>query len=217
MENTNNEEIETTQKTEEVVDENVQEKIAESEDNKKKNKKEAIFREVCSWIAVVGFAIVAAYLINTFVIVNANVPTGSMENTIKEKSRIIGLRFAYWFDEPDRLDIIIFKAPDEPNKNYVKRVIGLPGEKVRIEDAKIYITPADGGEEFELEEDYLKEKWVVMAGPFEYEVPEDSYFVLGDNRNGSKDARYWVNKFVPEDDILGQAVICYSPKIYKLK
>ena len=60
------------------------------------------FREVCSWIAVVGFAIVAAYLLNNFIIVNAEVPTGSMENTIASESRIVGLRFSYWFDEPER-------------------------------------------------------------------------------------------------------------------
>lgn len=174
------------------------------------------FREACSWISIVLFAMVAAYLINTFIIVNSYVPTGSMENTIAAKSKIIGLRFSYWFDEPERGDIIIFKAPDNPGINYVKRIIGLPGEKIRIEDAKIYITPADGGEEFVLEEDYLKEEWVISTGPYSFEVPEDSYLTLGDNRNSSKDARYWVNKYVEKDTILGKAVICYSPKIYTL-
>lgn len=180
------------------------------------NKKKEIFREVCSWIAVVGFAIVAAFLINSFIIVNASVPTGSMENTIAAKSKIIGLRFAYWFDEPERGDIMIFKAPDNKSINYVKRVIGLPGEKIRIEEAKIYITPADGGEEFVLEEDYLKEEWIIATGPYEYEVPEKSYFMLGDNRNSSKDARYWENKYVEKGDILGKAVWCYYPKMYIL-
>ena len=171
------------------------------------------FREVCSWIAVVGFAIVAGYLLNNYIIVNAKVPTGSMENTIATKSRIIGLRFSYWFDEPERGDIIIFEGTD---KNYVKRIIGLPGEKMRIEDAKVYITPADGGEEFILEEDYLKEEWTILTGPYEYEIPEDSYFVMGDNRNGSIDARSWANKYVHKDAIMGKAVICYSPKLYIL-
>lgn len=204
-----------------MLEENVNESTdvveATSEnDSGEENKKGDIFREICSWIAVIGFAIVAAYLINTFVIVNANVPTGSMENTIASKSKIIGFRFAYWFSEPERGDIMIFKAPDDPKTNYVKRVIGLPGEKIRIEDAKIYITPADGGEEFILEEDYLKEEWVIMTGPFTYEIPEDSYLMMGDNRNSSKDARYWENKYVKKSAILGKAVCCYYPKMYVL-
>ena len=204
-----------------MLEENVNESTdvveATSEnDSGEENKNGDIFREICSWIAVIGFAIVAAYLINTFVIVNANVPTGSMENTIASKSKIIGFRFAYWFSEPERGDIMIFKAPDDPKTKYVKRVIGLPGEKIRIEDAKIYITPADGGEEFILEEDYLKEEWVIMTGPFTYEIPEDSYLMMGDNRNSSKDARYWENKYVKKSAILGKAVCCYYPKMYVL-
>lgn len=170
------------------------------------------FREVCSWIAVVGFAIVAAYLLNNYIIVNAKVPTGSMENTISSESRIVGLRFAYWFDEPERGDIIIFEGT---TKNYVKRIIGLPGEKLKIEDAKVYITTL-GGEEFVLEEDYLKEEWTSMTGPYVYEIPEDSYFVMGDNRNWSIDARSWKDKYVHKDAIMGKAVICYSPKLYML-
>ncbi len=194
----------------------VNEEQGKTPENNSDNKKDAIFREVCSWIAVIGFAIVAAYLINSFVIVNASVPTGSMENTIASKSKIIGLRFSYWFSDPKRGDIMIFKAPDEPQTNYVKRVIGLPGETVRIEDGIIHITPADGGEEFVLEEDYLKEEWVIATGPYTFEVPEDSYLMLGDNRNSSKDARYWNNKYVKKSAILGKAVLCYYPKLYKL-
>lgn len=189
-----------------------------SKDSNENNKKEVkdkgyYFREICSYIAIVGFAIVAAFLINRFIIVNAKVPTGSMENTISSNSNILGLRFSYWFSDPKRGDIIIFKGT---NKNYVKRIIGLPGEKLRIEDAKVYITPADGGEEFILEEDYLKEEWTNLTGPYEYEIPEESYFVMGDNRNWSVDARSWTDKYVHRDAIMGKAVLCYKPKLYIL-
>lgn len=192
-------------------------KESEKIENNEIKDKGYYFREACSWVAVVGFAIVAAYLINTFIIVNSYVPTGSMENTIASESKIIGLRFSYWFDEPERGDIIIFKAPDNKEINYVKRIIGMPGEKIRIEDAKIYITPAAGGKEFLLEEDYLKEEWVISSGPYEFEVPDDSYLTLGDNRNTSRDARYWTNKYVEKGTILGKAVVCYSPKLYMLE
>ena len=184
--------------------------MSDNKDNEIRDKR-YYFREVCSWIAIVGFAIVAAYLLNNFVIVNARVPSGSMEDTIATKSKIIGLRFAYWFDEPERGDIIIFEGT---TKNYVKRIIGLPGEKLRIKDAKVYITPVNGGEEFVLEEDYLKEEWTVLTGSYEYEIPEDSYFVMGDNRNYSIDARSWEDKYIHKDTIMGKAVLCYSPKLY---
>lgn len=187
--------------------------MSEKDNVKEVKDKRYYFREICSWISIVGFAIVAAYLISNFILVIANVPTGSMENTIASKSKIIGIRFSYWFDEPERGDIIVFKGK---TKNYVKRIIGLPGEKLRIEDSKVYITTVDG-EEIVLEEDYLKEEWTVMNGPYEYEIPEESYFVMGDNRNWSVDARSWEDKYVHKDSIMGKAVICYSPKLYVLE
>lgn len=210
-----------SRESEEIVEESkeIKEEIKETEgeeQGKRKQGKGDIFREVCSWVAVIGFAIVAAYLINSYIIVNANIPTGSMENTIAAKSKIIGFRFSYWFSEPERGDIVIFKAPDDPEVNYVKRVIGLPGEKVRIDAANIYITPADGGEEFQLEEDYLKEEWVIMNDNLTYEVPENSYLMLGDNRNSSRDSRYWKNQYVKKSAILGKAIFCYYPKLYML-
>ena len=87
----------------------------------------------------------------------------------------------------------------------MKRVIGLPGESVHIEDAKVYI---DG---VELEEPYLKEEWTIATGTYDFEVPEDCYLMLGDNRNNSKDARYWENKYVNIDKILGKALFIYWP------
>ena len=101
------------------------------------------------------------------------------------------------FEHPDH--------PDDPDNILIKRVIGLPGENVRIEDGKVYI---DG--EY-LEEEYLKEEWVNNAGPYEYQVPEGSYFVMGDNRNASADARFWENTYVTDDLILGKAVFRYWP------
>lgn len=153
-----------------------------------------------------------------FVVTIANVKlfSGSMEDTILKDSRIIGLKSAYWLDEPKRGDVIIFKAPDEPNITYVQRIVGLPGEKFRVENGRIYITPANGGEEYILEEDYLKEEWI-SSEVYEYEIPEDSYFVMGDNRNDSYDSRYWNDKYVHNDEIIGKAVICYSPKIYMIE
>lgn len=173
-------------------------------------KKSGIWKEVFSWVKIFVAAFIIAFLLTHFIIVNAQVPTGSMENTIPTNSRIIGSRLSYKFSEPERLDIVIFKAPDSPEENFVKRVIGLPGETVRINDAVITIETADG-ETIELEEDYLKEEWFDSTGPYEFKIPEDSYLMLGDNRNYSNDARKWKNTYVEKDAILGKVEFMYYP------
>ena len=96
-------------------------------------------KEFFSWVRIFVVAIALALCINNFLIINANVPSGSMENTIMTGSRMIGLRTAYWFKEPQRGEIIIFKYPDDESENFVKRVIGLPGEKVTIKEFKDFI------------------------------------------------------------------------------
>ena len=118
---------------------------------------------------------------------------------------LFGIRLSYAISEPKRGDIIFFKYPDDKTQKFVKRIIGLPGETIKIEDAKIYV---DGEL---LEEDYLKEAWVNATGPYEFQVPEDSYLVLGDNRNNSLDARFWTNTYVTKDDIIGKAIFVYFP------
>ncbi len=164
-------------------------------------------REIISWILTFALAIGAAFLIKNYLIINADVPTGSMENTIMPGDRLIGNRLAYLREDPQRGDVIIFHYPDDEEELYVKRIIGLPGEEVRIEEGKIYID----GSDTPLEESYLKEEWTVETGPFLFEVPEDCYLVLGDNRNDSWDARYWVNTYVARQKILGKGELIYWP------
>lgn len=161
------------------------------------------------WVVVIAVALVVALVINFFIIVNSTVPTGSMENTIMSGSRMIGFRVAYWFSEPKRGDIIIFRYPDDPSQLFVKRVIGLPGETVEIIDGVTYIN----GEV--LEEDYINENYRYVPKEFEdygpYTVPEESYFMMGDNRGNSKDSRKWNNTYVTKDAIIGKAWLCYWP------
>lgn len=170
-------------------------------------KKNSAVREALSWCMTFVVAIVLALLLKNYIIINATVPTGSMEHTIEPGDDLFGLRVAYNFTEPKRGDIIIFKFPDDESEKYVKRIIGLPGEKVTIKEAKVYINDS----EVPLDEDYLKEKWVLATGPFEFDVPENCYFVMGDNRNDSYDARYWDNTYVTKDEIIGKAYMIYYP------
>ena len=165
----------------------------------------SIFKEIMSWVIPFAIALVAALLIKNFLIINADVPTGSMETTIPAGSRIMGLRLYYDFKEPERGDIVIFKYPDDESVDYLKRIIGLPGETVEIISGKVYIN----GEL--LDEPYLSEEPTGDFGP--YQVPEDSYFMLGDNRAVSKDSRYWHNTYVKKDKIIAKAFVMYWPSL----
>ena len=160
-------------------------------------------KEIIEWILILAFAVAAAMLINRYVIIKAEVPTGSMEHTIEVDDCILGFQLAYLFDGPDRGDVVIFPYPDNPETTYVKRVIGLPGETVEIKNGYVYI---DGTP---IEEPYLKEEMRGEYGP--YVVPEGSYFMLGDNRNSSQDSRKWKNTYLKEEDIMAKVLFRYSP------
>ncbi|MGN0203375.1 MAG: signal peptidase I [Coprococcus sp.] len=169
------------------------------------NNKVSIKAEIFSWIKVILSAVIIAFIVDSFIIANAVVPTGSMETTIPAGSRIMGFRLYYYFAEPERGDIVIFKYPDDEKIDYLKRIIGLPGETVEIIRGRVYI---DGEL---LEEPYLSEEPTGDFGP--YEVPEGCYFMLGDNRAVSKDARYWENTYVSRDKIIAKAFFMYYPSL----
>ena len=160
-------------------------------------------KEIVEWIPILVFAVAAALLINRYVIIKAEVPTGSMEHTIEVDDRILGLQLSYLFSDPQRGDVVIFPYPDNPETTYVKRVIGLPGETVEIKNGSVYI---DGTP---IEEPYLKEEMRGEYGP--YVVPEGCYFMLGDNRNSSQDSRKWKNTYLKEEDIMAKVLFRYSP------
>lgn len=161
--------------------------------------------ELKSCLIVFVIALLIGFVTRSFIILNAVVPTGSMENTILPGDNIIGNRLAYLKADPERGDIVTFVAPDDNSQLYTKRIIGLPGETLTIEDGKIYIN----GSSQPLEEDYLKEEWTVANGPFTFEIPDNCYFMMGDNRNNSYDARYWENTYVTRDEIVAKMVLRY--------
>lgn len=169
-------------------------------------------KEILSWIQILAVAAVIAYVLTTYIIANSTVPTGSMENTIMSHSRVLGSRLTYKFSEPERGDIAIFRYPDDKEEGittyYVKRIIGLPGETVDIVDGKIYIN----GSDTPLDEPYLHEEMDMYGKDhLHYSVPEGHYFMLGDNRNNSNDARFWKNKYVPEEDLIAKVYLEYFP------
>ena len=180
---------------------------------KKRTKDEEPFdlkKEIFSYIKIILCAIVIALVFNNFIIVNASVPSSSMESTIMKGDKISGNRLSYKFSEPERGDIIIFKFPDNEEENYIKRIIGLPGDIIEITNGIVYIN----GEA--LDESYLPAHPYMEDFPATV-VPDDSYFMMGDNRLNSKDSRYWNNKFVSKDKILAKAIFIYSPEFELIK
>ena len=169
--------------------------------HKRKEKEESVStaRELFQWVAAIVAAVLIALAIDNFVIVNAQIPSGSMENTIMTGDRVIGNRFAYSFSDPQRFDIIIFRYPDDESQLFIKRIIGLPGETVEIRDGKIYLNGSDEP----LEDVQTKETMVGSFGP--YTVPENSYFVMGDNRNNSSDSRTDMVGNITRENIIGKA------------
>ena len=161
--------------------------------------------EILDWLKWILGALILGLLINNFVLINANIPTGSMATTINPGDKVMGLRLAYLLSEPKRGDIIIFKMPDDETlPPYVKRLIGLPGETVEITEGSVLINGTP------LPEPYLHTTTNGHFGP--YEVPEGHYFFLGDNRGNSLDSRYWSNTFVAKKKLMGKVLFKYSPE-----
>ncbi len=188
--------------TEKEIQEKLKKEKRRREDLRSREpEKTSLLKELFDWIAGILIAILLSFIINTFVVVNATVPTSSMENTIMAGDRVIGSRLYYLRHEPERGDIIVFDYPDDPEILYIKRVIGVPGDHIEIHDGMVYINNQI------LDEPYLDVTTEGTWGP--YDVPEDSYFMMGDNRNDSADSRFWKNTYLKKDGIVGKAVFKY--------
>ena len=138
--------------------------------HRRKNSGGRLLAEYVGMILAVTAAIL--FLVQA-VVINARIPSPSMEKTIMTGDQLFGNRLAYWRDGPKRYDIIIFYFPDDESQRFIKRVIGLPGETVEIRSGKVYID----GSDHPLRDDFCPEPPTGDFGP--YHVPEDSYFVLG--------------------------------------
>ena len=157
-------------------------------------------KEILSWVFYIGFVLVLTWVIITFVGQRTRVDGRSMENTLHNGDNLIVEKLSYRFSDPKRFDIIVF-PPTGKKEYYIKRIIGLPGETVQIdEDGNIYIN----GEL--LEENYGKE---TIQNPGRAAQPitlgDDEYFVMGDNRNNSKDSRSEEVGNVKRSQIIGRA------------
>jgi signal peptidase I len=152
-------------------------------------------------LEAIAIAVVISFILIVFVIQAFYIPSDSMQPTLKPGDRILVNKFIYRFRDPKRQEIIVFKYPVAPERKFVKRLIALPGDKVEIKEGQVLVNNEPLDEDYVLEESYTDFPAT--------EVPEDNYFVLGDNRNNSEDSRYW--GFVPRENIVGKPVIIFWP------
>jgi signal peptidase I len=172
-------------------------------------------------------AVILALFIRTFVVQAFKIPTGSMEETLLIGDHLLVNKFVFGptvtaaertllpIGTIKRRDVLVFKYPEEPDRDFIKRVIGLPGETVELREKKVYINgtaldepyvhfltaPASPSEFHEVTSFDVRERY----GPVT--VPADHYFVMGDNRDNSQDSRYW--GFLPRENIKGKSLVIY--------
>ena len=175
---------------------------------------------VREWGESIVVAFILAMIIRAFVVQAFRIPTGSMRTTLLEGDIILVNKFIYGpkvpftdirlpgFAQPKRGDVIVFIYPEDRKKDFIKRLIGLPGETIEITEGIIYVNGRP------LAEPLFSQRYYYNRGDFAKEgesivVPPDSFFVLGDNSASSKDSRYW--GFVPRKNLLGKALVIYWP------
>ncbi|NLM49219.1 MAG: signal peptidase I [Epulopiscium sp.] len=177
---------------------------AESKEKTEKINKN--FKELLEFIRDLIIIFVLAMFFRTFVFENTRVLGPSMEPTLHDGDLIIVNKLEYYFTDPERGEIIVFPYKGDPSKQYIKRIIALPGEVIDIREGKVYIN----GELYE--EEYILEEMQLRGDiDFPYAIPADTYFVMGDNRNNSSDSRYQDVGTIEKDKIIGHAVIRLWP------
>ena len=153
------------------------------------------------------FLALVLYVVIQYAVQTVHVLGSSMAGTLHDNDLLVASKISYKLHPPQRGDIIVFKPPNEDSRDFIKRVIALPGDKIRISNSVVYINGQV------LHEAYLPEKWTYNntwpADGQDKLVPADQYFVMGDNRNHSSDSRSF--GFVELDAILGKAEVRIWP------
>jgi len=173
----------------------------------KPRKKKPVWREYGEAILI---AVVLALFIRTFVVQAFKIPSGSMIPTLLIGDHILVNKFIYRFTNPARGDVIVFKYPQDESRDFIKRVIGLPGDTVEVRKKSVYINGEPLQENFTVqhEDSTLLPR---LTSPRDYfgpvVVPPGTYFVMGDNRDNSQDSRFW--GFLKMGEIKGKAFLIY--------
>lgn len=150
-------------------------------------------------LQTIVMALVLYFLIDS-VVARVRVDNISMQPTLQPGNFILVNKLAYRLDKPDYGDVVIFHFPLNPQEDYIKRIIGLPGDTVRVDDGMVFVNGQP------LRESYISDEPLYSN---EWQVPERHIFVLGDNRNQSSDSHSW--GFVPMENVIGKALVVYWP------
>jgi signal peptidase I len=161
------------------------------------------------WVEPIVIAVVLALIIRTFVVQAFKIPTGSMRTTLIEGDRIMVNKFIYKFTQPKRGDVIVFVSPEDRKKDFIKRLVGLPNETVQISNSAVLINnaPLEAGSAVNKQHYYNRGDFGAEGQIIK--IPNDAYYVLGDNSISSRDSRYW--GFMPKKYLLGKAFLIYWP------
>lgn len=173
----------------------------------KKPKYKKYIKALLLWILEIFLVILAAYLIIEYAVEKTTMLGVSMSTTLNDGEKVIINKLAYWRDEPERYDVIVFSQSKSGHGYYnIKRVIGLPGETVEIINGAVYIDGKKLQEEIEVED-------MRLAGLAEEPIVlgENEFFVLGDNRNYSEDSRFANIGIIVREDIIGKAWLRLEP------
>lgn len=172
------------------------------EDNESNN----LFEQIKQFVKDLIITVIAVVFVVTFIVQPTTVDGESMQPTLYNHDQLLLDKVSHWFIGYNRDDIIVFPYLYEENKYYIKRIIGLPGETITIKDGSVFVN------NIKLEESINAESISETGSTiFPVVVPKNSYFVLGDNRNHSKDSRFTDVGFIKEKDILGKAFIRLYP------
>ncbi|MBN2057994.1 MAG: signal peptidase I [Candidatus Saganbacteria bacterium] len=159
---------------------------------------------IFDWTETIVVAFIMALVIRAFFIQVFWIPSSSMEPTLDIQDRLVVNKVTYHFREPRRMEIVVFRqvAPEDmPKKDLIKRLIGLPGETLEVRDGIVYINGKSLEEKHPMNRDFSD------FGPVK--VPDDAYFVMGDNRPASADSRFW--GFLPKKNLIGPAKMIIWP------
>ena len=159
--------------------------------------------EIKDWIVSIVVAVALAMFIRTFIVELYVVDGPSMRPTLESEQRLVVNKFIYRFHPPEKGDVLVFQYPRDPSRDFIKRVIAVPGDTIEIREGRVLVNDQL------LTEDYILEK--TRSEYPKATVPEGHIFVMGDNRNNSEDSRFADVGFVPYDLIKGKAMLVFWP------
>lgn len=181
------------------------------EESTAKNSTKGFFIDALETIAI---ALVIFFVIYTFIAQPHLVKGESMQPNYHEGEYILTSKLYHWMGTPARGDVIVHKSPEDANVQFIKRIIGLPGEKLKISNSEVIIYNDEHPDGLRLEEKYLGNRTTTTGGNYIPDgevitIPDDNYVVMGDNRNFSYDSRMW--GLLDKDKIIGKAFFIYWP------